>query len=244
MRLSQVRALITELFNNSAGDDAVGGLHEPAAQPLLYAYIEAELDGKDAAALYPHIDRTLQSDSELMQHYLDLKVVLQADRQNALIEPPRPAHFDFSYLKTAAEQTEPVSKPWHLDQWGRVIIEFTQELVQSLQPPAPQLAPVKSAADRTGAPVRYVIAGDDGEDVHVEIAVRSARNDPLQCNIAVTVDIPSRGGWPHLNGSEVALKRGDALLAKRTTDAFGKVLFLDIAKADLPQLVFQITPVR
>jgi hypothetical protein len=78
------------------------------------------------------------------------------------------------------------------------------------------------------------------EDLAVAIAAEEQRDDPTRCTLFVDVDIPSQGGWPNLAGTEVTLKRGDATLEARRTDAYGKVVFEGIAVEDLAALIFEI----
>ena len=54
--------------------------------------------------------------------------------------------------------------------------------------------------------------------------------------------IPSRGGWPHLAGTEVMLKKEEVTLDTRATNAFGQTTFKGIMAADLAKLSFEIMP--
>jgi hypothetical protein len=267
MRLLEMKAIIAELFNSSTFEDALlekdNGVASDAkaletAEQMLYVYVDAELEGKDVETLFPEVHSAVQTYAELAQQYEDLKAILWAEQRENLKQPPIAADFDFSYLKTELPVTEaeqPIAatnshgvrsqvatKPWWWDSVGRVIIAFSHELLQSLQSSPLQMAPVKSAASHSGSQLQYVVQGEE-DDVHVEIAVRDARDHADCCDIAVSVEVPSRGGWPHLGGSQVILKRDDEWQETQSTDAFGKALFLEIAKADLPYLVFQITPI-
>jgi hypothetical protein len=67
------------------------------------------------------------------------------------------------------------------------------------------------------------------------------RGDPTRCTVIVKVNIPSRGGWPNLAGTEVMLKRGELELDTQTTDAYGEAVFERIATDDLAHLIFEIT---
>ncbi len=82
---------------------------------------------------------------------------------------------------------------------------------------------------------------DELEDLRVRIEAEPQRDDPQRMAVEVEVDIPSRGGWPHLAGTIVTLRRGEAVLDQQETDPFGKALFDDVPAADLPQLVFEIS---
>jgi len=67
-------------------------------QHLLSAYIDAELDGQDAAVLFPDVHKALTEYPEFAQEYRELSVLLDAERRGELEEPPHIPEFDFSYL--------------------------------------------------------------------------------------------------------------------------------------------------
>jgi hypothetical protein len=80
------------------------------------------------------------------------------------------------------------------------------------------------------------------DDLQATITVEDMRADPAYCTVTVEADIPSRGGWPNLAGTEVMLKRGELELDTQRTDAHGEVVFEGIATDDLAHLVVEITP--
>lgn len=116
------------------------------------------------------------------------------------------------------------------------MIQWTAELLASLSGPALQPAMLKSAAP---AGLRYELA-DAVDDLAVRIEAEPQRGDPQRWTVEVAVDIPSRGGWPHLAGSLVTLRRGDATLDQQETDPYGKALFDDLPASALPQLSFTV----
>jgi hypothetical protein len=80
------------------------------------------------------------------------------------------------------------------------------------------------------------------EDLEVTITAEEMQADPTRCTVIVKVNVPSRGGWPNLAGTEVMLKRGQLELDTQTSDAYGEVVFEGIATDDLAHLVFEIAP--
>lgn len=221
---------------------------DAATVPLyqsLYAYIDAELDGENAAEQFPEIHAAVQSSGELQEEYQALHELLLAQRQENLTTPPPIASFDFSYLASTSGANEPetsTAKPWHLNQLGQLVIEFSAELIQSLQPPM-QLAGVKSGEKGGGGVfLAYTLEGEV-EDVAVEIAARELRDEPERCNVALFVDVPSRGGWPNLAGSSIILRDRDGAATEQMTDAFGRTLFRGVDKDALARLSFEIAPV-
>lgn len=152
-----------------------------------------------------------------------------------------------------------VDSPWQLGQgfkwqhWkeaGQVIIQlvdetldtFTRTLKQGLQPPTGQLA---YGGSRSGKPDGYLFQltlKEGVEDLEVTITAETKHNNPQQCTVMVEVDIPSRGGWPNLAGTEVTLKQNELTLHAQTTDAFGRTVFQEINIDEQTQLTFKITP--
>ena len=138
----------------------------------------------------------------------------------------------------------PLNVPWRLDDLGRLVIEFSTELVRVLRSPAlqPAYATAGLKSDRAQRILCQFSLKEAVEDVEVTITVEENQRDPTNCTIIVEVDIPSRGGWPNLAGTKVTLKRGELELETQLTDAFGKAVFEGVATSALPHLVFEITP--
>lgn len=254
MQISQIRAILAELFDTAtepgtsdaviehdiSTKDGMDVMSMDASHDLLYAYIDAELDGEDVSVKFPQIYKELQNCSTLKEEYHMLRDLLVAERDEQLEQPPFPALFDFSYLPQN-NSIEP-SQPWHWMELGKLVVQFSNELLESLQPPA-SLAAVKSGGEEGGeALFQYTLQGQV-EDVDVEIVARTSRSDPNLCNISVFIDIPSRNGWPNLSGSRVLMRRSDESVETQVTDAFGKVLFTDVHESELPSLTFEIVPV-
>ena len=134
------------------------------------------------------------------------------------------------------------SRPFRWDALGRLIIQFSSELLQSLQPPPLSLSyGVKSKGERRGL-YEYLVKQDD-EDLEVTVTVEEDPEDPAQCTVTVSVQIPSLGGWPNLADTQVTLKQDGEAIATAKTDAFGDAVFPEVAKAHLPHLTFEILPV-
>jgi len=229
------------------------GFCEPH-RPFISDYVETELDGQDAESLFPELAEHLEICPDCYEEYEDLRQTLDLERQGRLKKPPRPAQFDFSFLKEIQPEPQPrdsteappkgPTKPFWWDEPGRLIIQFSAELVGTWQPPAPQLAyaPVKS--DKSSRILCQLPLKEVGNDLEVEITAEEMRDDPTLCTVIVEVNIPSRGGWPNLAGTEVMLKRGELEMEAQLTDAFGEVAFEGIRIGDLAHLVFEITPTR
>lgn len=220
----------------------------PYADHTLLDYISAELNGQDAAALYPAFHKHLAQLPECWQEYSEMKQLLLLERTAQLVAPPLPGTFDLSFLRKGAAPLKdmtaaPVAPFWRLAA-DRVIIAFSTEVLQTFQPPAVQPAYATARAEQ-GAQIRYQFAlMQEVEDLRVTVTVRDKVTHPDRCTLIVEADIPSRGGWPNLGDTEVVLKQGDQLREQQQTDAFGKVVFADIPSSDLAHLVIEIAPDR
>jgi hypothetical protein len=203
----------------------------------LPEYFVATTTGQANDAHWSLVALHLETCPHCSEEFATLADLLELAEGRRGIELSEYPELDLSFLPRKATERRPARKPWHLDALGRLVIEFSAELVRALQPPA-YAAALKSGAE-PGA-VLFLDVADAVPDVHVSITAERTRTDPTRCTMSVEVMIPSRGGWPHLAGSQVVLKRGDLVQATQITDAFGKVIFMGIAEEDLDQLVFEI----
>ncbi|MEZ4664273.1 MAG: hypothetical protein R2911_42625 [Caldilineaceae bacterium] len=215
----------------------------PESADLLYAYIEAELDELNASLMFPEVHRDLADNFALQEAYGELRELLAMEREDRLIEPPVMPSFDFSYLKQQAAPAVLLQKSWNLDRVGRLVIEFTSELLQSIRPLDLQPALVKSGHGSNTDKMYHYVLKDQLKDLNVEIGVKPDPAVPGQCHVAAWVGIPSREGWPNWKNSRIEMRMGQQILQSQLTDAFGRVLFDPIDLADLPQLTFEVTPV-
>lgn len=204
----------------------------------MAAYVDAELAGQDAAALYPAVQIHLVQCNACSQQYEELTALLRLESQGRLEQPPAQPGFDYSFLDQTDKIVEspPEEKPWRLDELGRLIIEFSAELLRSLQEPTVQPSYLKSGE----APPLQFVLHDEVDDLNVGISAEPDMEDPVTYTVNVGVDVPSRGGWPNLAGMPVTLRRGGELMATQATDAFGQAVFEGIAAEDLDRLSFEI----
>jgi hypothetical protein len=212
-----------------------------SCQEHLAAYVDTVLAGQPAGARFPAVAAHLDQCADCQQVYQELKALLALERSGELAAPPVVPSFDFGYLPPRPERpaTQPAGRSWRWDELGRLVIQWTADLLAGLQGPAMQLAMLKNAAP---AGLRYELTGEL-DDLRVRIDAEPQRQDPQRMAVEVEVDIPSRGGWPHLAGTVVTLRRGDVVLDQQETDAFGKALFEDVSSADLPHLSFMVEAV-
>jgi hypothetical protein len=137
----------------------------------------------------------------------------------------------------------------HLKKTGQVFIRLMAErldaaltnLQQGLQPPGSQVA-LGGLRGKSDQRLLELALREGPEDFEAVITVDTNWRDPRHCTVMVEVNIPSRGGWPYLHGTEVALKQAEVDIARQTTNAFGRTVFEGIAIADLMKFSFEITP--
>ena len=89
---SDMKKLLTFMF-----DDERSHLYQ-AALNMLSAYVDAELDGQDAAIEFPEVKMALEFYPSLREIYEDARELLYLERQDALFEPTTIPDFDSSYL--------------------------------------------------------------------------------------------------------------------------------------------------
>jgi hypothetical protein len=208
-----------------------------ACEAQLAEYVDAKVMGIEPAEDSAQIELHLQVCPRCARVYRELMTLMTSAYTERVPRPARKPRFDLSFLPT-----KPAELFWW-DELGRLIIEFSAELVRALQPPTyqPTYAAVKSPKSSKTL-CQLSLKEEVGEDLEVTITAEEMRDDPTLCTAFVEVSIPSRGGWPNLANTEVTLKRGEAELETQLTDAFGEAIFEGINTDDLAHLVFEITP--
>lgn len=228
---SQLHAILNTLFDPPETPAC------EACQDVLPAYVDTELNEDDPVLAFPRVHAHLSDCASCLHAHEELKTLLQMERSDALAQPPQPGEFNFSYLETSNEQPAPASQTsfWRLDELGKLIIELTDDLLQSLQMPSLQPSYLKHTP---GSPKQLLLLGMSSEidDIAVTINAEENQHDPTLCAMTVKVDIFSRDGWPNLAGTEVTVGKGVTVITTESTDAFGHALFQGILVDDLPCL--------
>jgi len=213
-------------------------------QDLLPEYLQAEGAGRAHEAQWHLVVFHLETCPHCSAEYATLSELLELAHGEQGVEPPRYPVPDLSFLGRAkGRPPQPVSIPWRLTELGHLVIEFSAEVLRAFQMPAYQPAyAVAGLKSKSPKALCQISLKEAVEDTEVTITVEEMRADPARCTVTVRVDIPSRGGWPNLAGTEVTLKRGELELNTQTTDAHGEAVFEGIATDDLPHLVFEVVP--
>jgi hypothetical protein len=204
-------------------------------QDNLPDYLLAETEGQAAGARWRAVARHLEMCPHCSTAYATMAdlTVLAYGEQGA--EPPVFPEPDFSFL-----HPETAKIPWHLNELKHLVIELSTELLEALPPPAPAVVGLKSHQSPQRVLCEFSL--EEVENIVVKVTAEEKRNDPTHCTVSVTVDIPSRGGWPNLTGTLVTLKKDQQDLTSQLTDAFGQAVFEDIVTDDLAHLAFEIAP--
>lgn len=213
-------------------------------QDLLPDYLQAEARGRTHEEQWHPVAFHLETCPHCSAEHATLSELLELAHGERGEEPPRYPVPDLSFLRRRKDRPpQPISIRWHLDEFSRLIIELSADLLRALQLPAYQptyaAARLKSKSSRI---LCQLSLKEAAEDMEVTITAEEMRGDPTHCTVVVAVNIPSRGGWPNLVGTEVMLKRGELELDTQTTDAYGEAIFEGIATDDLAHLVFEIMP--
>jgi hypothetical protein len=209
-------------------------------QELLPDYLQAEAEGWTHERRWRPVAFHLETCPHCSAEYATLSDLIELAYGERGEEPPHYPTPDLSFLRP-----EPFKIPWRLDELvGCLIIEFSAELLRALQSPAykPAYARAGLKSEKSSRTLCKLSLKEAVEDLEVAITAEETRDDPSRCIVIVEVNIPSRGGWPHLADTEVVLKRDKRELETQRTDAFGEAVFEGIATNDLAHLVFEITP--
>jgi hypothetical protein len=199
-------------------------------------YLQAKMDGEAGATQWHDVSLHLATCPHCTAEMTTLAELVALADSTQIKTPPRYPKPDLSFLRPKAASAPAI--PWRLDGLGRLLIEFSADLVRAFQPPSSQLALVKSTSPKT---ICNLALKGAVEDLEVTILVEETRNDPAHCTVSVTVNIPSQDGWPNLAGTEVTIKRDNEEIGTQVTDAYGTAVF-PITTTDLPHLTFIIAP--
>lgn len=206
-------------------------------------YFQAERDGEADQARWRGVAYHLETCLYCATSYAELSDLVAFGQRERGVEPTSYQPPDLSFLspgKVGPSQRPKV--PWRLDDLGRLIIEFSAELLHAFQPPAYRPAYTRPGlkADRSSRVLCHVPLHEAIDDLEVTITAEETEENPAQCIVTVEVIFPSQDGWPYLTDTEVTIKRGELMLETQTIDAFGQAVFEGIATDELAHLVLEI----
>lgn len=213
-------------------------------QELLPGYLRAKEEKMDAQPWWRQVAVHLSACPSCQADYRALAELAAFATGEQGAEPPAYPVPDLSFLK--AEPHPTARRPgvrWWPDELGRLVVQLSDELLEAVQfrplraastglkagPAAGALFELSLPAAAAGLAVTITGEGEPGE--------------PDRCTLLVSVEVPGRGGWPHLAGSQVILCRRGQELDRQWTDAFGQAVFEGVEIAQLDTLTLEITPV-
>jgi hypothetical protein len=219
----------------------------------LPGYIEMELQGEDPVARYPALHAQLDVCENCRAVYEDIKELVLLEQSGDMVEPAGPAQFDFSYMQpsnlqpsqsrsalqsSAQETVERVldGVKWHLNALGQLGLQLSEEL--AIGPKSINMQPAFTKS--IGAEIFRVSSQDLAPDMTVTVTGSEIVHKPQHCLLAVDVEIPSRGGWPNLAGSEVVLRIDEVVVDAELTDAFGHCRFQEVNRSELSRITLRI----
>lgn len=251
MTQSKTQAVLTSLYgshgrssNNNAGSDTQQSLCNIYEEAIL-AYAEVVQEGLPLSRSMAMVQEHLLQCASCRQVYEESKAIYALGDEPPIPPSVQLPKFDLSFLpspqcENSVEEAKHRWRNWAMDNLGRLVIEFSTQLLDTVQP-MPQLAFAKSGPGQANKSL-FELTIDEYDDLLVKIEGKQNRSQPEDCDLAISVDIPSRGGWPMLGGTHVALRRGDLPLDSVETDAFGQANVTNIKQADLPKLVITVAP--
>lgn len=240
MQQNEIKRLLQTIYDAAHQEETI--CH--ANQGQIAGYIDAELRGEPVMERYSALHEQVATCATCRAIYDEVKALLTLAATDQLAQPPVTGQFDFAYLAGGLASPAAPSAPteavaWRLDALGRLIVALSVDFIRSLQPLPLQPAYLKA---RDSQPLFTLTSPPVADDLAVTVTAKPMRGETNRYTVTVTVDIPSRGGWPNLAGTAVIGKIGDQVLQKERTDAFGKANFTGLDAAALGQLVIEVTP--
>jgi hypothetical protein len=231
------------IFVRALSADVEDPLTCTECEALLPDYVQAQQSGQGKEARWQPIATHLASCPHCVEERAELEMLVKEAFVGGEKRPLRAPAPDLSFLEPTRTGKPAAPQPWRLDELGRLLVEFTDDLLCSLllpaRRPAYALAGLKSSTP--GMLFELPIQAPDA-DLGVTIRAEGERAASDHCTLCVQVDIPSRGGWPHLAGTEVTLKQPGHEPAQEWTDAYGEAIFDGIPVENLAGLVIEVLP--
>lgn len=246
MNDQEIERLLQFVFEDEASTTAV----PDECQHLLHAYVETELAGGNAAIQFPSVQACLETMPAFREAYEELKAFLEMEQAGLLADPGTLPGLDEAFLRELLEEETAVSSPphpaplWHFNKLGQLMIQLADYFHQA----AAEYRPTSpSPTDRLAGALRSAAEGpsfvlNDVEDHEIKVQLVSLDQVREEGSLEVTVNIPSRGGWPNLGETAVSLHTPTSPSRTRLTDPAGRVLFRNVPLADLNDLTIEIAP--
>jgi hypothetical protein len=204
-------------------------------QDRLPAYVTAEALGQHPPTIDLDVAAHLSGCIACRAAFDELRQLAIDAYSGAITPAPSYPQPDLSFLP-ARSSAAIGSQPWRIDEWGRLIITFSQSLLDSLRPPA-LLAAARGQLLYSYAVVPHALPG-----LEVNIEVFAGERQAGLGFVRVSVESLDRDPFDQVP-SRVVARAADATW-EGTTDATGCVAFDAVPLAALPSLTIEIAAER
>jgi len=198
---------------------------------LLHAYAHEISIGGSPETRYPavaaHLAKCARCRADLDEVLEVTRIAVDPTGTPAIAGPPP----DLSRLPRPWQQRNTTERPWFIDRFERLWLEFSQSLLQGWQP-SPLLGSLRGTL--LFAYRQEVASNDPGLRIEVY-----AEDDPATTIMSVTVDIPGRNALDQ-SGLPVTAYVGDTV-RQAVTDKSGTARFPQIPRDALVSLRLAIT---
>lgn len=217
---------------NAESDEAKRAGKHPTRDELP-DYATAAALGQDPQVAYPEVTAHLASCASCREELEELQMLLTPAYTNQVQPTPTYPQVNLAFLGPRVSAALP-SKAWSVDEAGRLLLRFSQSLLDLLRPP--------TLVGATRGQLLYCYVQEPGawNDAEVQVEIHAEGLDSETATVRVMVDMPGRTPFEQ-GGSQVALRVGQASWHGET-DQVGSVEFAAIPQALLPQLEVEISP--
>lgn len=207
-------------------------LSHEAARAMLPEYATAAALGSQPEETDPALDDHIRR-CDVCRAELEELTTLAKHAFSGRLDPADDyPNFDLSFIKPAPEAR--ASYPWFLDQLGRLIVTFSEELLAGLR------QPTLAGAPRGQLLYRYTQEPGPARNLELSIEVFTEDTARTTARVQVIVDVPDYGALDQ-SGSQVTLRYGEASCSGETDDS-GCVDFKRIPLDALPNLRVEVAP--
>ncbi len=215
-----------------------------ALRDCLPAYATIEACGNDAQVLYPKVAAHLTSCADCydeLEELLEFMIPVYRGIIEAAPSYPQP---NLSFLRPAtarAVQSVPLrlstapKKEWLIDKVGRLLISFSESLLESLKPRS------LAGAMRGQLLYSYTVESESPAiDCQIEIFTQDAAGK--LATVEVIVDLPNHDAFDQAGSYVVLRTPAGNERWQDETDEVGSVQFEGVPLAALPYLQIEVTP--
>jgi|GEM_PF-6125613 len=213
---------------------------------LIYNYAEAQIEGKDVAALFPETHEYLEDFGDEDEYYQTILSDLEAKKSGQLealppgykyndqkaFPPAFPSKSDVQARDNRFVFTEQAN--------GNILIRLAQEFLDTLSNLSIEPQPVFVRSEASELFKLESVVDDNGK---TKVTIGANRIDDNDDSCSLTVELAKEGvAWPNLKGTAVKLTDTEAQqeIEEKITDPFGIVTFDQVAVDKLGSIAITI----